>query len=311
MVSVLEHEQTETVENVGPWNQAWECHPASLEELWGLIGKLALAFGPNTKFVWRGMSSAEYQIKSSLFRMLESQGIEPTEHNHRENELETLRRARDWGLGHSEFGYASDLHLLALLQHHGYPTRLVDVTQNPLTALWFACESRPEEPGRLVAFSVPNTPILETSPPEYRPTYGLMQDPNGWGLSHALQQSAESGQPFLVSPIIRDARMTAQEGLFITAAVPQESQATPFPGIPYPRSEALLALRLQLEEIGFVEGDGGSWPHFGVLGMTISQQMKRDLLPILTNTFNRSHRTIYPDIAGFVGTPGEWRDYRS
>lgn len=46
------------------------------------------------------------------------------------------------------------LDYLVEMQHYGLPTRLLDVTQNPLVALYFACMDSPKSQGELIVFDV-------------------------------------------------------------------------------------------------------------------------------------------------------------
>ena len=48
---------------------------------------------------------------------------------------------------------------LILMQHFELPTRLLDISKNPLVALFFACYGNPDKDGRVYIFSIPEDEI--------------------------------------------------------------------------------------------------------------------------------------------------------
>jgi hypothetical protein len=117
----------------------WGIEAKTPQQALDLISHIALLAKGRT-YAWRGQSDATYKLSSSLYRRIENSGEAVSEKALRTEEIKILEEARRWGLGRDLGPSATDLHLLALLQHHGVPTRLLDVTSNPITALWFAAE---------------------------------------------------------------------------------------------------------------------------------------------------------------------------
>lgn len=114
-------------------------------------------------YVWRGVRDATWGFHSGLSRWFQERyGCYASEHQLSVIESGVLLEARKWGLGWGNAAAPlSSLELLALLQHYGSPTWLIDVTVNPLVALWFAVESDDLADGRLFALDVAERGLTE------------------------------------------------------------------------------------------------------------------------------------------------------
>ena len=148
-------------------------------------------------------------------------------------EKRLLNKAREIGIGRG----LTALETLTLLQHHGSPTRLIDVTSDWKIALFFACEGDNDVDGRI--FLV-NTSLLKWNefPKEKSETkrieHLIWQDLWENIDMHKFQANALFALYWRISswPILlpfSDPRMISQRGFFLTGGIPFFTEQEKYP----------------------------------------------------------------------------------
>lgn len=194
-----------------PWQRVVSSWEAALAE----INNILYVAGNKRDMAWRGVHNASFALHSSLYRrFVDTRGTVPDEADLLRFELELLRRSRtSW-----RFDNLAALELLAHLQHYGGPTRMLDVTFNPLIALWFAVEQKfdrsgnelPDEHGRIFAFDVTGRQISLDE------TWGARDLP--WAT--APSSTWRNGLPMVWRPPSYNDRIPAQNSAFLIGGVP-------------------------------------------------------------------------------------------
>jgi hypothetical protein len=164
-------------------------------------------------WAFRGEASAQWPLVSSLTRRLQTYcNDDPTLWPLREQRaLRVFRRKAHIYLA-DRGALDDDLRCMALMQHHGAPTRLLDFTKSPYVAAFFALENAVTD----AAVYALNTPALWSAAPRFDPTLTRERiDPRVPG--NFERHFLDNRRPLLWfgEPLEMDRRLVAQSGLFV------------------------------------------------------------------------------------------------
>lgn len=179
------------------------------EEICGigdLIDQLTIHLDGYEGPVWyRGQASSNWHLEPTLMRL----NPQPSE-THLLNRFKQNASLLIQNPPPSEFGW------LFLMQHHRIPTRLLDWSESPLAALYFAVDSCINEPGALWAL----LPIILNEKSNFRPEYEFevpsFEDEHLQNYLPSTIAREHMSKLFPMAAIAprNSARMQAQQGVF-------------------------------------------------------------------------------------------------
>ncbi len=157
---------------------------------------------------FRGVSDESLELLPSAYR---PNNMCQTKEDFQQHERDCLRSFMREARRYSSIPEDDVWNWTVMAQHHGVPTRLLDITRNPLVALWFSCLQYPEKDGAVYVISG-NLQISGIDEEVYR-TRKHKDIVSGILSSDPEYDSVKA--PFVVEPYFLEERMAAQRSAFL------------------------------------------------------------------------------------------------
>lgn len=181
----------------------------TIKELENICNQYRVGYNPtNVGFLYRGMDD-NYPLLPGVLRKTFDENK-----NHKYalgSELGMLRHFIQEASPIINLNSKEYVRWLEIAQHYGMPTRLLDWTENPLVALFFACIDKRQKDGTLW--------IL------HKPNYAIWKDTNNEQINKSTfednifnlisRRDCSHKYPFLYTPYYFDTRMSAQSSWFM------------------------------------------------------------------------------------------------
>jgi hypothetical protein len=294
--------------------------PATLSEFIRTVQQIASAAnGPI--YGWRGQRDSAWAVHSGAMRRVMRPWVYslPTDSQRQRDLLEELRKhiglvearrdkgrqdddprlwwdmrtlhqylldeARLRGFDRHEGVKLCDLELLALLQHNGAATHLLDVTRDVTTALWFASED-PETTGMVVAFDESGVHTLSAQQVENAVFDKLVSDMQYKGPARVVGWIPRNLTP----------RILAQSGRFILSSYADQ----PWGSV---QMASTYVWKRDVER-EFVDPDDPR-----VFFIAVTPELKKDVLRAgKSGLLGVDSMSLFPDIAGFAAANSSTQD---
>ncbi len=289
------------------WSR-WEERVETADQVFEKIHSISNRFNERPRrFVWRGQADASWAIHSSLYRRLDGSrvqgGKQIDEDALFEAEKQILLEARLRALNRISAGPLSALEMLAMLQHFGAPTRLIDVSYNALVGLFFAVEEKLKNgcngnkaiDGRLFAIDVTQISLNSgdlrfrivqvTGPghPDAKQVHTVYYEELDYLAWANFRKPIWCKTVLEWKPSRLDARMAAQNAGFLLGGMPQDENG-----------KKVASVTVRPTELTQPSLDGTLYT------IRIPFQAKKDIRERLDRMYGINHASMYPDYQGFA-----------
>lgn len=258
----------------------------TVEDVLGSVSRL-ISHSKDVALRWRGLPNIDYGMHSSLWRAVRDahgMGYQPVEAEIAQAEIDLVLAADEAGVR----GGRTDLELLAVLQHCGAPTRLIDVSADPYVSLWFACERQKHDgvSGVILGVDLSSSQITR------------VDDQAGKRLPDHLGELDEQVGVFLPPPL--NERMRMQRGGFIFCKVPEELDLNRRNSISINLRPDRLWTADKLQKVFGEKQKGAKVRLPPITAIEVPAKLKSDLRTYLAKSFGFTRASVYPDLFGFI-----------